>query len=286
MFSIARISLIALLMLAPLAFGAVVPWAWGGLIVLTAAIFLMWAIGCVQAGEIRLCWSLSSLGLYLPAFAVLVLALLQLHFRWTLDPIGTRESILKLIAYIAIFFLTQHLFSDGPASGSQLPDYPITRLPDPHPGPITRLPNLHLKLSIAIALYAFAMAVFAIIQFFADPGMLYGVVKPRWGGYVFGPYVNHNHYAGLMEMLIPIPLVLSLTTLTHARERLVAAGAAAVMAGTVFLSGSRGGMLALLVEFIVLAVVLVKQRRDEARSGSREHCLGLELERRDLRCLG
>ena len=31
------------------------------------------------------------------------------------------------------------------------------------------------------------------------------------GGWIYGPYVNHNHYAGLMEMLVPIPLVLSLT---------------------------------------------------------------------------
>jgi O-antigen ligase len=37
--------------------------------------------------------------------------------------------------------------------------------------------------------------------------------------------------------------------------------AAAVMAGTVFFSGSRGGMLAILAEFIVLAVVVVRQKR-------------------------
>src|SRR4029077_11542996 len=65
-----------------------------------------------------------------------------------------------------------------------------------------------------------------------------------------------------MEMLLPIPLVLCLTRLAHSKERIAAAAAAAVMAGTIFLSGSRGGMLALFGELIVLAVVLVKQRRD------------------------
>ena len=64
-----------------------------------------------------------------------------------------------------------------------------------------------------------------------------------------------------MEMLVPIPLVLSLTHLAPARTRAVAAAAAAVMAGTIFLSGSRGGMLAILAELIILSVLVVKQKR-------------------------
>jgi O-antigen ligase len=41
----------------------------------------------------------------------------------------------------------------------------------------------------------------------------------------------------------------------------MAAVAAAIMAGTILLSGSRGGMLALLVQLTVLAVVLVRQQK-------------------------
>jgi O-antigen ligase len=65
-----------------------------------------------------------------------------------------------------------------------------------------------------------------------------------------------------MELLIPIPLVLSLTHLVHSRERILAAVAAAIMAGTIFLSGSRGGMIALLAELGFLAVVLLRQKHD------------------------
>jgi len=36
---------------------------------------------------------------------------------------------------------------------------------------------------------------------------LYWMRQPRSGGWIYGPYVNHNHYAGLMEMLVPIPLI-------------------------------------------------------------------------------
>jgi O-antigen ligase len=81
------------------------------------------------------------------------------------------------------------------------------------------------------------------------------------GGWIYGPYVNHNHYAGLMEMLVPVPLILSLTRLAPAKVRTAAAAAAAVMVGTIFLSGSRGGMLAIAAELVILAALLVKQKR-------------------------
>ena len=80
------------------------------------------------------------------------------------------------------------------------------------------------------------------------------------GGWIYGPYVNHNHYAGLMELLVPVPLVLSLTRLAEERERIVAGIAAAIMAGTIFLSGSRGGMIAIFVELAVFAIILLRQR--------------------------
>jgi O-antigen ligase len=64
-----------------------------------------------------------------------------------------------------------------------------------------------------------------------------------------------------MELLVPIPLVLCLTRLADQRERIAAGIAAAVMTGTLFLSGSRGGMLAMLVELTVLGIVLSRQRK-------------------------
>src|SRR5437660_3354156 len=64
-----------------------------------------------------------------------------------------------------------------------------------------------------------------------------------------------------MEMLVPIPLVLAVSHLASSRQRMLAAATAAVMALTIFLSGSRGGMLALLMELLIFAVVLVRQKR-------------------------
>jgi O-antigen ligase len=56
--------------------------------------------------------------------------------------------------------------------------------------------------------------------------------------------------------------VLALTQLASTRARTAAAAAAALMVGTIFLSGSRGGMLAIITELVIVAVLLVKQKRN------------------------
>jgi O-antigen ligase len=76
--------------------------------------------------------------------------------------------------------------------------------------------------------------------------------------------VNHNHYAGLMEMLLPIPLVVALLHSVPGPRRALAGVAAAVMASTIFLSGSRGGMVAFAVQIVVLSAILVKRRKGRA----------------------
>ena len=122
------------------------------------------------------------------------------------------------------------------------------------------------KLAVILSVYGCAVACFSLLQGVAPNGKLYWLREPRLGGWIYGPYVNHNHYAGLMEMLVPIPLVLSLTRMAHKKERLTAAAAAAIMAGTILLSGSRGGMLALLVELMILAVIVVRQQKGTTTS--------------------
>ena len=74
------------------------------------------------------------------------------------------------------------------------------------------------KLALIFCIYGAAIAVFALLQGISPNGKLYWMRQPRMGGWIYGPYVNHNHYAGLMELLIPIPLVVSLTRLVPSRS--------------------------------------------------------------------
>jgi len=110
--------------------------------------------------------------------------------------------------------------------------------------------------------YGAVVATFALFQGLAPNGKLYWIWTAEQGGLIYGPYVNHNHYAGLMEMLAPFPLVLAVSRFTHGRRQLAAAAIGALMAGTIFLSGSRGGMLAFAVEMAVLAVCLRPHQRN------------------------
>ena len=108
--------------------------------------------------------------------------------------------------------------------------------------------------------YGAVVASFAVLQGIAPNGKLYWIWPLEQGGAIYGPYVNHNHYTGLMEMLTPFPLVLAATHFTKGSRKIAVAGIAALMAGSIFLSGSRGGMAAFVAQMAVLGVLLVRNR--------------------------
>jgi O-antigen ligase len=108
--------------------------------------------------------------------------------------------------------------------------------------------------------YGTGMAIFAVLHSLSSNGKLYWLRTPRFGGWIYGPYVNHNHYAGLMEMIIPIPLVFAFTRYAHGRARWLAAGGSAFMGATIFLSGSRGGMAAFAVQMTIFVWLLFRER--------------------------
>jgi O-antigen ligase len=219
-----------LLLFGPLAFGAVEPWSILLLEAGSAALFVVWIGTQVLDGSIKIRWN----PLFLPMGAFGLLIVLQLAFRLTAYSHDTLSLALLYCAYGLLCFLAAQVLIRG-----------------------SQARNLALIFSV----YGAALASFALIQGISSNGKLFWLRQPRSGGWIYGPYVNHNHYAGLMEMLVPIPLVLSLTRLASTRSRNMAAAAAAVMVGTIFLSGSRGGMIAIIVELIILAVLLVKQKR-------------------------
>jgi O-antigen ligase len=98
---------------------------------------------------------------------------------------------------------------------------------------------------------------FAILQFASGARQIYGIVDtPR--DLLFGPYVNRDHFAGLMEMLIPIAVLY----IAGRRGRLSVeasvwrVSAATLALASLLLSGSRGGLLALSVEIAVATSAL------------------------------
>jgi O-antigen ligase len=64
-------------------------------------------------------------------------------------------------------------------------------------------------------------------------------------------------------MLVPVPLVFAFSRFGNQRERWLAASAAAFMGATIFLSGSRGGMIALAVEFAIFLMLLFREHQKQ-----------------------
>jgi O-antigen ligase len=108
------------------------------------------------------------------------------------------------------------------------------------------------------ALYAF----FALAQQLNPNGKIFWFYTPRFHGSIYGSYVNHDHYAGLMEMLVPLPLVVSMGHLFRGGKRALVAFCAVLMASTIFLSGSRGGMIAFVVEIVLFGALTFMQNRN------------------------
>jgi len=220
----------SLLMFGPLAFGAVEPWSI--FVVETGAVILsaVWLAKQWLNREINILWN----PLFLPMAVFAGVIALQFVLRLSVYPHDSIAQAMLYCAYGMLCFLAnQSLLRASQAR----------------------------KIAVIVSLFGVAVACFALLQGVAPNGKLYWVRQPRLGGWIYGPYVNHNHYAGLMEMLVPIPLIIALSHLAHEKTRIAAGIAAAIMVGTIFLSGSRGGMLAIFMELAVLGIVLSRQKK-------------------------
>jgi O-antigen ligase len=215
-----------LLLFGPLAFGAVEPWSIFVLETGVALLLLLWTVRQATSGEL----SVAGNPVFAPAIVFGLLIGLQLATGRTAYRYATFSDGLLYCAYGMLCFLAVQTL---------------------------RRTSQVKTLTVTFSVYGFLLASFALLQSLSSTTKLYWLRTPRMGGWIFGPYVNHNHYAGLMEMLVPIPLVFSLTRSARGPRKVMAGIAAAFMACTIFLSGSRGGMLAFVIEMGVLAVVVV-----------------------------
>jgi O-antigen ligase len=215
----------AVLLLAPLAFGATEPWAIFVLQASSAALLLAWGFRQWRNREIHL----TPHPLYAPMLSFLAFVLVQYLGGFTAYRHATYSLLLLFLSYgMLVFLVTQTL-----RRSSQLD-----------------------VLAWIVCGYGAAVSGFALLQGISSNGKLYWTWTLEHGGQLYGPYVNHNHYAGLMEMLTPFPLVLAISRFPRRNHRLIVAGVAALMASTIFLSNSRGGMIAFAVQAIVLLMLV------------------------------
>src|SRR5215470_1576279 len=228
--SLLLVGVFAVLFFAPLAFGATESWSIFVVEACTALLFALWVWR--QSAEED--WRLRDNPLFRPMSLFGAVVIVQLVFGCTAYRHDTFSLALLYLTYGLLAFLAiQTLRRSSQAK----------------------------TLAVAITVYGITVASFALLQGLSPNGKLYWLRTPRLGGWIYGPYVSHNNYAGLMEMLVPVPLIFCLTRYAEGHLRTVIAAGAALMAGTIFLSGSRGGMISFVAEMIFFAVVLIRMQK-------------------------
>jgi len=237
------LGLCVLLMFAVLAFGAVEEWSTFAFEAGASVLFLVWAAKQLISGQVKL----SANPLYLPALFFFVLIVAQLALRRSAYGYVTKYEALQYVSYGIVLLI-----------GSEC----------------VREEGARKLFALVMIVFGACYSFFALAQELTPNGKIFWIHSPQFHGSIYGSYVNHNHYAGLMEMLVPIPFVVSMGHLFRGGKRVLVGSTAVLMAGTIFLSGSRGGTIAFVFEMVLfLALIFRKTRSTRIALGSIAVCV-------------
>lgn len=223
--------LCALLIFAVMAFGAVDEWSTFTLEAGAVLLFLLWVADQVSSREIQL----SQNPLYLPALLFFALILLQIALHSSAYGYVTKYEALQYVSYGIVLLVAAECVKEE---------------------------DTRQRFALIMMIFGTLYAFFAVAQEFTSNSKIYWFHSPQFRGAIYGSYVNHNHYAGLMEMLVPIPLVLTMGHLVKGGKRALVGFCAVLMIATIFLSRSRGGMIAFGLEIIVLSALTLTRRKN------------------------
>ncbi|MBA4372841.1 MAG: hypothetical protein C0402_08240 [Thermodesulfovibrio sp.] len=144
--------------------------------------------------------------------------------------------------------------------------------------------DLFSKTVVAVVVFGACVSILALLQHIFFNNKIFWIRELTLGGNPFGPYVNRNHYAGLMEMIFPIGLgmffyykpyytggpfrawIAGIFSRRMTSLYILAGLAVLLMATSIFLSLSRGGILSLCLSLLVFGSVLVR-KFGEVRKG-------------------
>jgi O-antigen ligase len=219
-----RAGLMFLFAFAVLAFGAVEVWSGSVLEIGASLLFVGWAALVCFDDRVKIYWS----PLNWPLLGLFGIGLAQLLLRATPYPFLTRVELLKLAAYLLIFFLSTQVFRER-----------------------RDLTNL----AWFLILLCFSVSLLGIVQHFTSDAKIYGFRTLTTGGDPFGPFVNRNHFAGFVELTLPAGLALLIFRGLR-RDMIPLAGLLTIVpVGALVLSGSRGGIVSFGFELAVLALL-------------------------------
>jgi O-antigen ligase len=232
-----RTGICVLIAFAVLAHGAVEPWSEAVLELGAAVLLVVWAWNALTSSELKLIWN----PLLWPLLGFWLVVAFQLAIGITAVPFLTRIELLKYSALVALFFLCVQSY---------------------------RTRAQWRNFAWFLLSLGFAVSLFAILQHFTFNGKLYWVRELQYGGIPFGPYVNRNHFAGLMELLIPPGLAIQILGGERRDQLPLVTLFTLLPIGALFLSASRGGIISFVAEVIFLTILIVARRREKKVLGA------------------
>jgi O-antigen ligase len=238
---IIRVGLYVLIVFSVLAFGTVEVWSESLLEMGAAILFLLWAIVVFKDPKTKIYWRF----LNWPILGVIAIGALQLWFGATPYPFLTRLELLRFGTYLVLFFLLAQSFRER---------VDLTRL------------------VWFLILMCFSVSLLGIIQHFTSEGTIYWLRALRSGGDPFGPYVNRNHFAGFVELTLPVGLAMLIFRGLRRDLYPLASLLTIVPIGALILSGSRGGIVSFGFE---VAVLWLLAKTDKGPEGPRLTAIGI-----------
>jgi O-antigen ligase len=219
-----QVSLCLLMTFAVLAFGGVQVWSQTVLEIGAATLLAAWAVLLFRDKNPTIEWS----RLNVPLMGFIVTGALQLLFRGTAYPYATTQELLRLSAYFILFFLTTQAFR-------------------------TR-PEKEALVWVLMAL-CFAVSLLGIIQHFTAEKQIYWMSSLNVQNDSFGPFVNRNHFAGFVELTVPVALAQLIFRGLRRDAFPLLVLLAIVPVSALILSGSRGGIIGFGLEVCLLALL-------------------------------
>lgn len=217
---------LAILVIGPLALGAVGPVSFLVLQGLTIGVMLLWAVRLWVSPHPRLLWPPI-------CWAVVAFALYAVGRYLTADiEFLARQELIRVLVYTFLF--------------------------------LAILNNLHRKestqiIGFTLIFLGMAIAMYAGYQFLTGSDHVWQYVTPyKHRG--SGTYISPNHLAGFLELLLPLALAYALAGRAKPVTRILLGYAALVLLGGIAVSVSRGGWIATLVALVLFFAVLIFQR--------------------------
>jgi len=229
-----------MIILTTLAFGTVHDWALATFAASAAGLVCLWCIDGLILRSVQI----NRNALQLPLLGLIGLGLFQLLplrsspddagvglsliRTLTLDRYATQLVLVQLVS-LFIYFAAVLTFTDSPR----------------------RLRNL----TRTIIIFGFVLAMFGLTQSLTSDGTRVYWFRQLTQSTAFGPFINRHHFAGYMELTIALPLGLLFSGSLETHKRPLYAFAALLMAVSLILTNSRGGMISLVAEVLFVIVV-------------------------------